>query len=151
MTTQKKTFTPFRIAAVIMLLPLLASVAVQYNDPDGLPWMLIYGYSAVLTVPAIFGLYSAWAIPGALGYLGGFAYLMPYFESPYLKSELSREGGGVLIAGVWMACVAFAWYRNRPPAPVPAPVVPGTLTMSATSGGGKGGGCGSGSCGCGKK
>lgn len=147
MKPEKKRFTPFQIAATLMMPLLLASIAVQYNDPDGFVWMLIYGYSAFLTVPAIVGLYSPWAIPGMLGYFGGFLYLMPYFEAPYLKSELSREGGGVFIAGAWMACIAVAWYRTRQPAPAAAPIPAGTLQMASPGGGG---GCGSGSCGCGK-
>jgi len=149
MAKNKKRDIPFRMAAAFMLLPLAASVAVQVNDPDGVVWMLIYGYSIVVTFPAIFGLYSAWAIPGALGYLAGFAYLVPGFEAPYLKSELTREGGGLLIAGVWTLALAAAWYlRARPPVGAPAPIPAGTLQMIRPEIGG--GGCGSGKCGCGK-
>ncbi len=146
MATKKSTFPLFRAVCVFMLLPLGASVAVQYNDPDGVVWMFIYGYSILMTVPAIFGLYSPWAIPGVLGYLGGFAYLIPSFEAPYLKSELTREGGGVLIAALWMACLVVVWYRNARPTEE-------QLVAAAASGGG-GGGCGSGGCGsggCGSK
>lgn len=149
MEKKKKRVTPFRIAAVVMLPLLLMSVAVQYNDPDGIVWMFIYGYSVVNTLPAIFGVYTAWAIPGTLGYLSGFAWLVPTFESPYLKSELCREGGGLLIAGVWMLCLAVAWYFTREAAPVAAPLPTGTLQLVRPKTGG-GGGCGSGSCGCGK-
>jgi hypothetical protein len=152
MDTSKKIITPFRIANLVMLPLLLMSVVVQYNDPDGVVWMLIYGYSLVITLPALFGVYTAWAIPGALGYLGGFAALVPSFESPIMKSELTREGGGLLIAGVWMLCLAIAWYRNRPLVQETAPMPTGTLQLvRPKSGGGGGGGCGSGSCGCGKK
>lgn len=150
METKKKRVTPFRIAALVMLPLLLMSVAVQYNDPDGIVWMFIYGYSVINTVPAIFGVYTAWAIPGTLGYLSGFAWLVPTFESPYLKSELTREGGGLLIAGVWMLCLAVAWYFNREAAPVAAPLPTGTLQLVRPKTGGSGGGCGSGSCDCGK-
>jgi hypothetical protein len=153
MDTSKKLVTPFRIANLVMLPLLLMSVVVQYNDPDGIVWMLIYGYSLVITVPAIFGVYTAWAIPGTLGYLGGFAALVPTFEHPYLKSELTREGGGLLIAGVWMLCLAIAWYRSPARIPVAEPMPMGTLQLvrPTAGGGGGGGGCGSGSCGCGKK
>ena len=138
MAEKKPIITPFRALAAFMLLPLGASVFVQYNDPDGIVWMFIYGYSILITVPAIFGLYSGWSIPGALGYFLGFVYLVPSFESPYLKSELTREGGGLLIAFVWMAVLVVAWYR------VARPSDEAILAASA------GGGCGSGSCGCGK-
>ena len=151
MDTSKKLITPFRIANLVMLPLLLMSVVVQYNDPDGVVWMLIYGYSLVITLPALFGVYTAWAIPGALGYLSGFAALVPTFEHPYLKSELTREGGGLFIAGVWMLCLAIAWYRNRPLVPEAAPMPTGTLQLVRPKSGGGGGGCGSGSCGCGKK
>jgi hypothetical protein len=151
METKQKRVTPFRIASVVMLPLLLMSVAVQYNDPDGIVWMFIYGYSVVNTLPAIFGVYTAWAIPGTLGYLSGFVALVPTFESPYLKSELCREGGGLLIAGVWMLCLAVAWYLTREAAPTAAPLPTGTLQLVRPKTGGGGGGCGSGSCGCGKK
>lgn len=146
-----KIFTPFRVACVLMFPLLLASVLVQYNDPDGIVWMIIYGYAVIHTIPPLFGVYTAWAIPGMLGYLGGFVALMPTFEHPYLKSELTREGGGLLIAGIWMTCLAIMWYRNRPPEPVAVDPIPtGTLQLVRPKTGG-GGGCGSGSCGCGKK
>lgn len=148
MEKYKKLITPFRIANLIMLPLLLMSVVVQYNDPDGVVWMLIYGYSLVITVPALFGVYTAWAIPGALGYLSAFAALAPTFESPIMKSELTREGGGLLIAGLWMLCLAIAWYRNRPLARERAPMPTGTLQLVRPKAGG--GGCGSGGCGCGK-
>jgi len=150
MEKSKKLVTPFRIANVVMLPLLILSILVQYNDPDGIVWMLIYGYSVVVTVPAIFGVYTAWAIPGTLGYLGGFAALVPTFEHPYLKSELTREGGGLFIAGVWMLCLAIAWYRSPARIVVAEPKPTGTLQLVRPKTGG-GGGCGSGSCGCGKK
>ena len=151
MDKSKKLITPFRIANLVMLPLLLMSILVQYNDPDGVVWMLIYGYSVVVTVPAIFGVYTAWAIPGTLGYLGGFAALVPTFEHPYLKSELTREGGGLFIAGVWMLCLAIAWYRSPARIPAADPMPMGTLQLVRPTAGGGGGGCGSGSCGCGKK
>jgi hypothetical protein len=150
MTMNKRTDLAFRLLSAFMLLPLAASVAVQYNDPDGLVWMLIYGYSILVTVPAVFGLYSGWAIPGMLGYLGGFIYLVPSFEAPYLKSEMTREGGGLFIAMVWTACVALAWYLQvRPEMAEPEPLPKGTLHLVPPESG-TGGGCGSGHCGCGK-
>jgi hypothetical protein len=139
MSTNKSDI-PFRILSVFMLLPLGASIAVQYNDPDGFVWMLIYGYSIVVTIPAIFGIYSPWAVPGLLGYLAGFVYLVPSFEPPYLKSELTREGGGMFIAAAWMFCLVLAWYLKERPTEEPIPSVAAD-----------GGGCGSGSCGCGKQ
>jgi len=144
MDSKNKIVTPFRVLCVFMLLPLGASIVVQANDPDGVVWMFIYSYSILLTISAIMGLYSGWAIPGLIGYLGGFTYLIPSFESPYLKSELTREGGGLLIAAIWMACLVVAWYRHARP----------TEEQLAAAAASKGGGCGSGGCGsggCGSK
>ena len=137
---KKTVFSPFQILCAFMLLPLGASVAVQYNDPDGVVWMVIYGYSIFITLLAIFGVNSPWSIPGALGYLAGFVYLLPSFEAPYLKSELTREGGGMFIAAAWMFCLVLAWYLKERPTEQDIP------SVSAS-----GGGCGSGSCGCGKQ
>jgi len=136
METQKQFITPFRALCAFMLLPLGAAVIVQINDPDGVVWMFIYGYSVLLTAAALMGLYSPWSIPGALGYAAGFAYLVPSFEAPYLKSELAREGGGLLIAALWMFCLVIAWYRTAVPAADSVQAAPAS-----------GGGCGSGGCG----
>ncbi|MCF6284681.1 MAG: transmembrane 220 family protein [Candidatus Hydrogenedentes bacterium] len=133
MAIPKKRITPFRMLSVFMLLPLGYSIFVQQNDPDGGVWMLIYGYAILMTLPAIGGEFSPWTIPGMLGYFGGFLYLLPTFESPYLKSELTREGGGLFIAAVWMLCLVVAWYRGRE-------IQGQEITV---------GGCGSGNCGCG--
>ena len=133
MAIPKKRITPFRVLSAFMLLPLGYSVYVQQNDPDGGVWMLIYGYAILMTLPAIAGDFSPWAIPAMFGYFGGFLYLVPTFEAPYLKSELSREGGGLFIASLWMLCLVVAWYRGRETESQP---------VSA-------GACGSGSCGCG--
>jgi Transmembrane family 220, helix len=40
----------FRIVDALMALILLAAVAVQYNDPDPIRWMAIYGAACLLSV-----------------------------------------------------------------------------------------------------
>ena len=55
----------------------LLCVAVQYNDPDGWIWALIYAYGAAVTWPAIRGRYSVWALVGAIGYFAGAIYWTP--------------------------------------------------------------------------
>ncbi len=95
----------------------LFSVAVQYNDPDPLLWMVIYGLAAAACVlaildrgsrvfPAAVGLVAlVWAltlVPGVLGRVG-FSELFEAFEMKDARVEVAREMGGLLIVAVWMA------------------------------------------------
>ena len=99
------------------------SAAVQWNDPDPIPWMAIYGAASAA---------SAWAALRPAGYPWWFAAgiavvaliwslaLLPQvlgkvrfrelFESWEMKSprvEVAREAGGLLIVAGWMAVTAL--------------------------------------------
>lgn len=114
-----------RVVSVIMFVLLLLCVVVQYNDPDGLVWMLIYGYGTVVTAFAVAKRYTVFAAVGAVGYLAGFFYWLPgiVVENPtHLLTDLqmgergveeAREAIGLLIAAVWMLVLSIVWYRNR--------------------------------------
>lgn len=105
--------TAMHVMHVFMFVVFLICIAVQYNDPDGLAWSLIYTCAAVVTACAALDRYSALAIPAAVGYLAGFAYLMPHYIGNYLEDEVARESGGVLIAAIWMIVIAVGWHRRR--------------------------------------
>ena len=109
-------------ANVIMLLAFLFSVAVQYNDPDPLRWMAVYGAAAAvccaelvrrtrLGYPLAVGLVAlGWAATIAPRVLGvvRFADMFAEFEMKNAGVEESREMYGLLIVAVWMGLVALA-------------------------------------------
>ena len=104
------------------------SVVVQFNDPDPLRWMAIYGAAATACVFAL-RRRGAWRLPAAIGTVASvwaatiaprvlgqvaFGELFEAFEMKDLRVEEARECGGLLIVAVWMAVlVGSALYRRR--------------------------------------
>jgi len=97
----------------------------QYNDPDPLPWMLMYASVATLCALAAFGGYFKWItigtmialaiwmfalLPGVLGWIGdgmpSIAGAMKA-ETPYI--EETREFGGLLMV---IAALAHLWRQS---------------------------------------
>jgi hypothetical protein len=123
-----------RIVAValqwLMTAAFLLSVVVQYNDPDPLQWMGIYGAAAVAAAWAALrpGSYPWWypAVVGAVA-LAWCSRLLPQvigkvripelfasWEMKNARVEVAREAGGLLIVTVWMAItVLVAIFRPR--------------------------------------
>ena len=105
---------------VFVCVALLASVAVQYNDPDGLLWMAIYGAGAAACMGFALGRLRAWqALTVAVVALIWALTLIPdfwgqvqvgeLFESIGMKTvavERAREFGGLAIVFVWMSFLA---------------------------------------------
>jgi hypothetical protein len=104
----------------------LFAVAVQYNDPDPLRWMAIYGLAALACglslagrlprlAPVAIGLAAlVWAATLAPGVVGRVS-LGDLFESYAMKSapvEEARETGGLLIVAAWMAVLALVGPRR---------------------------------------
>jgi hypothetical protein len=108
-----------------MLILLLSCVAVQYNDPDPVRWMLIYGYGALVTGMAIAKRYTVLAPIGAILYLAGFIYWIPgatVADPSHIFTDLQmhekgveevREAVGLLLCAVWMTVLSVVWLRNR--------------------------------------
>lgn len=121
-TWRGKTFT---ILNAVMLLLLLLSVAVQYNDPDWLLWMIIYGYASFVTWLAVGKKYSVLAPIGVVAYVSYAIYWMPneMVEHPsnllldmrmHEKGvEEVREDMGLWICAAWMTAIAAAWWTGR--------------------------------------
>jgi hypothetical protein len=115
-----------RILTGLALVLFLFAVAVQYNDPDPIRWMAIYGLAALAcglalvgrlprSAPVLIGLAAlAWGatiMPGVVGRVS----LGDLFESYAMKSEPveeAREMGGLLIVVAWMAVLALAGRRS---------------------------------------
>jgi hypothetical protein len=103
------------------------SVAVQYNDPDPLFWMLIYGAAAVVCVREVMGK-SRWEAAAAIGVIAliwagtisprvlgvvPFGSMFESFEMQNAQVEESREMYGLLLITMWMLVVAYV-SRRRP-------------------------------------
>jgi len=104
----------FRFITIIMFVLMLMAVAVQYNDPDGWLWMLIYGYAVAVTWMALRKKYTYFSVVGVVGYLGGFFYLMPESFDGWYTNEIAREALGLLITAIWMVVLSAKLYRNLP-------------------------------------
>ena len=106
-----------RVTSAGLTLLLLYAVAVQYNDPDPLRWMAMYGAAAGVAAAAamdrlkwpfaavVAAVALAWALLWATRVVGQ----QPLFE------EEGREMLGLTIAGVWCAILAYASFRSPLP------------------------------------
>ncbi len=103
-----------RYVYIAVALLFLSFCAVQYNDPDPLLWIAIYGYTAVLTGLAAFGIHTPLAIPGVIFCLAGFFVLFPFVNAGWYDSEEGREAFGLLLSALWMGFLLLQWIRSRP-------------------------------------
>jgi hypothetical protein len=116
-----------KILNYVMTAAFLFSVIVQYNDPDPLLWMLIYGLAGAACVLAI-GNRGSWIFPAAVGLVAlvwattlasqvigkvAFGELFEAFEMKDERVEVAREFGGLLIIAFWMAVLVFDARRRK--------------------------------------
>jgi hypothetical protein len=109
-------------ANAVLLLAFLFSAAVQYNDPDPLRWMAVYGAAAAVCVAellrrtrlayplAVAIVALGWAATIAPRVIGAvrFTDMFAEFEMKNAGVEESREMYGLLIVAAWMGLVALA-------------------------------------------
>ncbi len=114
-----------KIVSAVMAFVFLLSVAVQYNDPDGSAWMVLYGAAALLSMAVIFdrkvgvasgllGLVSiVWALVLLLR-LGPVSAgeVLTGFGMASTTAEQAREVGGLLIVALWMAAILIRDVRR---------------------------------------
>jgi hypothetical protein len=101
------------------------SVVVQYNDPDPIQWMSIYGAAAVISgwaaartlrpaipaaVAAVALIWAATLAPSVARQLPSLIDLTSSIKMMAPGVEETREAGGLLFVASWM--IAVAW-RNR--------------------------------------
>src|SRR5690606_9345150 len=95
--------------------------AVQYNDPDGLIWIIIYMIVALLSVAAIFKPLSKLLLIVLITcYLGGSIYLFPEqyqgvsmpMQDRVPAIELARESLGLLISAASLGWLLFLSSRK---------------------------------------
>lgn len=116
------------ITGYVMTVLFLLSTAVQYNDPDAILWIGIYGTATLTTwlfikdklywsVSAAIAL-AVLAGAGVLGYevvssgVSG-QLLGESWQMQNLTQEKVREAGGLLIVGIWSLIMAFAIRKGR--------------------------------------
>ena len=112
----------FRVISWVMLAVFVLSMAVQYNDPDPIRWMAIYGVCAVFSVLAIRGVVHWLSIPVAVAYIVGALYWMPGAPIEHPMSLLTdvkmaslgveewREDGGLWICVAWLVALSVVWF-----------------------------------------
>jgi hypothetical protein len=117
----------YRVACYVMAALLLVSVGLQYNDPDPIRWMVLYGSAAITSillpsnkrvVPLGYLIVAAaviWAII-LLVDIWGEVSVSDIVEKMSEKGgavEEERELGGLAITGVWT--LFASWFRSRRP------------------------------------
>jgi len=94
---------------------------VQYNDPDAILWILIYGISALWAGLAAFRptqfahnqlLLTLFGV-SLLALIAGAIYDRPHSISDWYENEVVREGLGLIIATVALLVVTFTLWRFR--------------------------------------
>ena len=105
----------------VFLIVYLLSAVVQYNDPDALPWALIYLSATTMCVLEAGNKQANWLPPTLLVIsLVGIGFLLPsiigqvsldqIFESITMKTkavEEAREIGGLLLIVFWAGVLAL--------------------------------------------
>lgn len=116
-----------RGASALFCAVFLLAVAVQWNDPDPLVWMLGYGLAAALSLAACFGriplLPNALAAAGFAVWFLALAGTLPGAPSEAFTSfrmqqaahEEPREAVGLLLCFAWTSFLAWRGWRGRPP------------------------------------
>jgi transmembrane protein TMEM220 len=114
-----------RSANIFMAALFILAVAVQYNDPDPIRWMTMYGLAAVSCLLAVKGKLP-WFVPAVIGTVALIwaSTLAPgvirapslegFFGSMQMKTpavEEAREMFGLLIVALWMAVLAVRSIR----------------------------------------
>ncbi|MFX0557691.1 transmembrane 220 family protein [Maribacter sp. CXY002] len=110
----------FKFIGIVFAILFALGAVVQYNDPDSLLWIIIYGFATVLSI--LFTLDKLkFIVPVVVGVLCllGFFYLYPTdFQGFDLNDgdiktvELGREAFGLLIIGLVMFIYSFRIKRS---------------------------------------
>ena len=87
-----------------ILFAMIASILVQYNDPDGIVWAMVYGYGAVMAFNALRDRYDVWLLViGIVGTLVGGILLLPDSLDNWITNEVARETGGLVMTAICLA------------------------------------------------
>ena len=110
----------FKILGYVFAVLFTVGAGLQYNDPDSLNWIIIYGVAALISL--LFALNKiGFIIPMILGVLAfiGFIYLYPsdfkgfdLNDGDIVTVELGREAFGLLIISIVLLVFAFRSKRR---------------------------------------
>jgi hypothetical protein len=112
------------VNAYLCLLFVVCAIA-QYNDPDALLWILIYGIPAVWAGAIAFRPSLLSNRPLGVAYLAclaaaiaGTIYMWPSLPDNWIRVEEEREGFGLMIVTAGLIVVGWTWWRrSRNPSP----------------------------------
>lgn len=114
--------TFFKVLAIVFGILFLVSAGLQFNDPDSLVWIIIWGLAGIIAIAFAFNRIS-YTIPLVAGILAlvGFFYTYPEkFEGFEIGAgdmkniEEGREAFGLLIIAIVMLLLAFrGWMVKR--------------------------------------
>ena len=125
--------TPLHIANWVAALVFATCAVLQYNDPDPLRWILIYGAAAATSL-AYWRLRPRWLAPSIVGAAASIwaATLVPTtlpglrlgdlvhrMEAKTPAIELGRELLGLVLIAAWMALLVF--FQSRGPSDLRSP------------------------------
>jgi hypothetical protein len=105
---------PLRIPNAIFSLLFAYATIVQYNDPDPIPWILIYLAATAVCATSVLRRIP-WRIPLAVGVVAALwmATLIPevFGGDGFTGNEIQRESGGLLVVWTWMILLALRTRR----------------------------------------
>ena len=127
MAAERLTSIAWKVADVLFLLMFAFSVVVQVNDPDPLPWMLMYGAAAMACLLSLTGklkwqfavitgiIALAWAASIAPRVIGQVPFMDMFaeFEMKDIGVEESREMYGLILIGGWMALLGHRTFWGK--------------------------------------
>ena len=114
-----------RIANGIFVVLLILFSAVQFNDPDGLFWVVVYGAGVIWCAIAAFhsGLFRRGLVFGLyvltmLTAIGGLIYFWPktpqwWLQDVWWETETAREGMGMMILCIALILAGIVALRTR--------------------------------------
>ena len=116
----------FYVFNKLFLAAFALSAAVQYNDPDALPWLVAYGAAAALCAAQFTALGTRWlAAVLFLASLAWSAVLLPRILGQVSADEIvasismqtqaveeAREIGGLWLIALWSGCLLWRSQRQ---------------------------------------
>ena len=115
-----------RIVSGIFCVLLILFVVVQYNDPDGPLWAVIYGVGALWCGAVALRPLAVRRSPNSLALgatlvaaIGGMAWYWPdtphwWWQEVWWETETAREGMGMMIVVVALLLAGLTALRARP-------------------------------------
>lgn len=116
-----------RLINAVLCLLMILFIAVQYNDPDGPLWMLIYAIPAIWTGIAVFWRHTLlvkttqiFLLLCTAGAVAGIVHYWPstpgwWRQEVWWDVETAREGMGMMVVAVVLCVVWFSKPAASPP------------------------------------